>query len=143
MNLPRPPQDDDPIITQFKPIADQWKLTDENIYRIDPKTGQLILHNYCEYINTTSHEVYRYLIETKGCDVHVQDNDKTTPLHDPLSYFDPNKGGDITVLMYLLSQKGVNRDTKGYNGGTILYYACGNINNLNRNIQSIDRNHWL
>jgi ankyrin repeat protein len=130
MNLPRPPQDDDPIITQFKPIADQWKLTDENIYRIDPKTGQLILHNYCEYINTTSHEVYRYLIETKGCDVHVQDNLNRNPIYPALCSFDPNKGGDITVLMYLLNQENVNGNIKDKCGETLIHYACDNINTL-------------
>jgi hypothetical protein len=53
MNLPPPPQDDDPIITQFKPYYDQWELTDNNINRIGPETGHTILHNYCCYINTT------------------------------------------------------------------------------------------
>jgi hypothetical protein len=48
--LPPPPQDDDPIITQFTPVEGQWALIDENIKRIDPKTGHTILHNYCQHI---------------------------------------------------------------------------------------------
>jgi len=128
MNLPPPPQDDDPIITQFKPITDQWKLTDEDINRIDPETGHTILHNYCQHINTTPREVYQYLIETKGCDVNAQDKYNDTPVHDALRYFNPN--GDITVLMYLLTQMNVNANIKGQYGYTILHYACEKINHL-------------
>jgi len=127
---PPPPLDNDPIITQFRPVDDQWELNDTNINRIDPTTRYTILHNYCCYINTTPREVYRYLIETKGCDVNVQDNSKNTPIHDAFLFFDPNKGGDITVLHYLLSQKGVNVNIKGYNGYTLLHMACKRINRL-------------
>jgi ankyrin repeat protein len=128
MNLPPPPQDDNPIITQFRPVQGQWELTEDNINRIDPKTGSTILHNYCRHINTTPVEVWRYLIEVKGCDVNAQDNDKTTPVHNALRYFNPN--GDITILHYLLSQKGINANIKGYNGCTLLHSACQCINDL-------------
>jgi ankyrin repeat protein len=131
MNLPPPPpppQDDDPIITQFRPVDGQWELNDDNINRIDPETGETILHNYCEQINTTPREVYRYLIEVKGCDVNVQAKNNNTPLHDALRYFDPRNGGDINVLAYLIAQKGVNADIKGQYGYTILDIACININ---------------
>jgi ankyrin repeat protein len=133
MNLhppPPPPQDDDPIITQFKPVADQWGLNDENITLIDPETGQTILHNYCQHINTTPLEVYQYLIETKRCDVNAQDEDEYTPFHDALYYFDPRNGGDITALTYLINQKGVNGNTKDRNGNTLLHRACEKINRL-------------
>jgi len=67
MNLPPPPpQHDDPIITQFKPVNGQRELTDDNVKHIHPKTGETILHNYCRHINTTPIEVWRYLIEVKG-----------------------------------------------------------------------------
>jgi ankyrin repeat protein len=129
INLPPPPmQADDSIITQFKPVDGQWELNSNNIKRIDPQTGQTILHNYCQHINTTPLEVYRYLIETKGCDVNVQDKDKDTSLHNALRYFNPN--GDITVLTYLLSQRIVNVNTKGWNGYNLLHWACININAL-------------
>jgi len=105
MNLPPPPQDDDPIITQFKPVKGQWELNDENIQRVDPETGNTILHNYCKCINTTPVEVYRYLIETKGCDVNAQDKSKDTLLHWAVRYFNPNKGGDINVLTYHQSKE--------------------------------------
>jgi hypothetical protein len=127
MNLPPPPQDDDPIITQFKPIANQWELTDKNIKRVNPETGQTILHNYSLYLWTTPLEVYRYLIETKGCDVNARDNNNDTPLHDALCYFE---GGDTTVLMYLLTQTNINVNIKGRYGYTILHYARYNINRL-------------
>jgi ankyrin repeat protein len=97
---------------------------------MDPKTGHTILHNYCKYINTTPLEVYRYLIETKGCDVNVQDDDNDTPFHYAIRCFDPNDGGNITVLTYLLAQTNINVNTKGYNGNTLLHYACFEINTL-------------
>jgi ankyrin repeat protein len=130
MNLPPPPQGNDPIITQFIPVEGQWELTEDNINRIDPETGHTILYNYCFYINTTPREVYQYLIETKGCDVNVQDNYNTNPIYPALRSFDPNKGGDITVLMYLLNQENVNGNIKDKCGETLLHYACNNINNL-------------
>jgi ankyrin repeat protein len=130
MNLPPPPQGDDPIITQFKPVDRQWELNDENINRIDPTTGQTILHKYCQHINTTPLEVYRYLIETKGCDINLQDGYNDTPVHDAFCRFDPNAPGNITVLMYLLSQMNINANTRGCNGETLLHTVCENIKRL-------------
>jgi ankyrin repeat protein len=127
MNLPPPPQDDDPIITQFKPVNLQWELTDDNINRIDPENGHTILHNYWQNINTTPLEVYRYLIETKGCDINAQDKYKDTPLIYALRYVE---GGNIPVLTYLLSRKDVNANIKGKWRYTILHTACGNMNYL-------------
>jgi ankyrin repeat protein len=131
MNLPPPPQDDDPIITQFKPVYGQWELNDDNIKRIEPRTGHTILHNYCLYINTTPIEVYRYLIETLGFDVNVQDDDKNTPLHYALEDFHPGFGVDSIInLTYLLSQNGANGNIKNKKGHTLLHIACSNINKL-------------
>jgi ankyrin repeat protein len=130
MSLPPPPQGDDPIITQFKPVKGQWELNDENITRIDPRIGETILHNYCQHINTTPLGVWRYLIEVKGCDINAQNDNKNTPLYPALLCFDPSKGGDITVLMYLLSQKGINGNIKGQDDKKLLHYACFMINRL-------------
>jgi ankyrin repeat protein len=130
INLPPPPQDNDAIITQFKPVQGQWELADVNIKLIDQRSGETILHNYCKYINTTPLDVFKLLIDTKGCDVNAQDNYGDTPIHLAFRYFDPNKGGDINVLTYLLSQKGVNANIKGRNGNTILHHACDNINRI-------------
>jgi ankyrin repeat protein len=127
---PSPPQGDDPIITQFKPVEGQWELNDENITRIDSKTGHTILHNYWKYINTTPIEVYQYLIETKGCNINVQDNNNDTPLHLALCKFNPSGGRDINVLTYLINQKNINVSIKGENGSTLLHLACQQINNL-------------
>jgi ankyrin repeat protein len=138
MNLPPPPpppQHDNPTITQFKPVYDsQWDLSDENIKRIDPRTGRTILHNYCKFINTTPLEVYRYLIETRGCDVNVQDKDKDTPIHFALRCFDQNDGGDITVLTYLLTHNNINANVMGKYGNTLLHAACFEINTLTLDI---------
>jgi ankyrin repeat protein len=132
MNLPPPPppQDDNPIIAQFKPVDGQWELNDDNLKRIDPETGQTILHNYCEYINTTPIEIYEHLIQTKGCDINAQDKCIDTPLHLALACFNPDYGGDITVLTCLLNQVNINANIKGWRGSTLLHTACYNINKL-------------
>jgi ankyrin repeat protein len=130
MSLPPPPQSDDPIITQFKPVQGQWELNDDNIKRIDPKNGRTILHNYCFYINTTPLEVYKFLIEVKGCDINVQDNLNETPIYPALRFWDPNDGGNISVLIYLLTQTNINVNAKGWNGETLLHYVCQKINKL-------------
>jgi ankyrin repeat protein len=132
MNLPPPPpQGDDPIITQFKPVEGQWELTEDNINRIDPETGHTILHNYCFCIDTTPLEVYRFLIETKGCDINVRDDDKNTPIHSALDHFSPTEdGSNVTVLTYLLSHGNVNVNTKSQDGTSTLHAACMNINSL-------------
>jgi len=127
---PPPPQHDDPAITQFRPRWGQWELNDDNINRVDPKTGQTILHNYCKCINTTPLEVYRYLIETMGGDINAQDNNKNTPLHFAFHSFNPSWGGDIDVLMYLLNRKDVNVNIKGEDDTTLLHAACENIHEL-------------
>jgi len=131
MNLPSPLSHNDAIISQFKPVEDQWELTDTNIKRIDPETGQTILHNYCQYINTTPLAVYRHLIETLGCDVNVQDKCKDTPLMFALGHFSPTEdGGNISVLTYLLTHNGINANLKNQYGSTLLHLACEKINYL-------------
>jgi ankyrin repeat protein len=92
--------------------------------------GETLLHLACQHINYLPLDIFKVLIEKHGCDVNVQNKDNNTPLHQALRYFDPNKGGDIKVLHYLLSQKGVNCNIKGWNGYTLLHWACNNINNL-------------
>jgi ankyrin repeat protein len=131
MNLPPLPQgDDNPIITQFRPVHGQWELNDENIKRISPESGSTILHNCCVYINTTPVEVYRYLIKVKGCDINAQNHGKNTPLHYAIDSFNPNDGCDITVLHYLLTQTNVDVNIKGRGGYIILHRACQYINKL-------------
>jgi ankyrin repeat protein len=126
------PQDgsDNPIITQFKPGYGQWGLDDDNIKRIDPQTGKTILHNYCKYVNSTPIEVFKYLIETKGCDVNLLDNKLNTPLYYTFEEFKPNNGGNIATLIYLLNQNDVNVNIRGQNGHTLLHFACEKINIL-------------
>jgi ankyrin repeat protein len=129
IRLPPPPQTDDPIIMQFRPVTNQWELNDENINCIDPETGHTILHNYCRFVHTTPLAVYRYLIETLGCDVNAQDDNSDTPLHIALCHFNSNEGGgDITVLNYLLTQETVNANIRDDDGNTILHYVCKKIN---------------
>jgi ankyrin repeat protein len=132
VNLPPPPRDDDPIITQFKPVEGQWELTEDNIKHIDPETGETILLNYSQYIMTTPLAVYRYLIETKGCDVNIQNRYKYTPLRDAFNHFNPDNelGDSIAVLRYLLSQCSVEADIENEHDSTILHTACRYVNYL-------------
>jgi ankyrin repeat protein len=94
------------------------------------RLGRTLLHQACQKINSLPLEIFQHLIETLGCDVNAQDNNNETPLHHALYHFDPNKGDDITVLMYLLSQKGVTVNIKGLYDTTLLHIACININTL-------------
>jgi ankyrin repeat protein len=124
------PLDDDPIITQFKSVDGQWELNDEKIKRIDPDSGQTILHNYCKYIDSTPLAIFKYLIEVKGCDVNIQSKSRGTPIHLAFLYFDSNEGGDINILMYLINLEGIDVNMKDEDGRTILHYACCKINRL-------------
>jgi ankyrin repeat protein len=116
------------VVTQFKPVKYQWELNDENIKRIDPKTGETILHNYCKYINTTPLEVFKYLIEIKGCLINVKDKNGNPPPYYALHLFKPNS--DVNTLFYLLSQNGLGPKTKGKNDDSLLHQACLRINTL-------------
>jgi ankyrin repeat protein len=91
------------------------------------KSGGTILHYACDMINYLPFDVFKILIETMSCDVNAQDNHKDTPLHLAICYFDPNEGGNITVLTYLINQTKVHLDIKGKNGNTLLHYACEKI----------------
>jgi hypothetical protein len=122
------PLDDDPIITQFQPVNGQWELNGENIKRIDPKSGETILHNYCRHINSTPLPIFQYLIETKGCGITIQSKYRGTPIHVAFLYFNPNEGGDINTLKYLINLKGFDVNIKDNIGRTILHSACENIN---------------
>jgi ankyrin repeat protein len=124
------PLDDDPIITQFRPVTGQLKLNEANIKRIDPQSGETILHNYCQHINTTPHAIFRYLIEMKGGKITIQSKHRGTPIQYALCYFNSNEGGDIHTLMYLLNQEGIDVNTKSITGRTRLHHACENIDRL-------------
>jgi ankyrin repeat protein len=123
-----PPLDDDPIITEFKPIDGQWELNDENIKYVNPETGETILHNYCGCVDAMPLGVLRYLVETKGCDVNAVDKRGNTPIHDALVHC--NDSSDMSILSYLLRQNGVNANTKNENGYNLLHQACFNVNSL-------------
>jgi hypothetical protein len=68
------------------------------------------------------------LIETHGADVSIRDIYEDTPIYVALRHFDPNYGGDITVLTYLINQKAVNVNIQDRVGHNLLHYAC--INNI-------------
>jgi ankyrin repeat protein len=107
-----PPLDNDPIITQFNPVEGQWELNDDNINRIDPQTGETILHNYCKHINSTPVEVFKLLVETKHCDINALNDNHNTPLHIAFSSFYFDHGASADVLTYLLHQDNVNVNIK-------------------------------
>jgi ankyrin repeat protein len=70
------------------------------------------------------------LIETLGYDFNAQNKDKDTPLHLAFHCLNPRNGGDISVLRYLLTQKGINGNIVGKHGDTLLHHACKHINIL-------------
>jgi len=92
--------------------------------------GYTLLHRACININHLPLEIFKFLIETMGCDVNAQSTYNYIPLHHALRFFNPNDGGEITVLMYLLGHEAVNGNTKSRNGYTLLHIACENINYL-------------
>jgi ankyrin repeat protein len=71
------------------------------------------------------------LIETHGGDVNVQDKNKNTPLHVAFEYFNPNDGGDIAVLTYLINQNNADVNIKNCKGHNMLLLAL--INNFELN----------
>jgi ankyrin repeat protein len=108
-----------------------YLLSQNNINaNIKDEHGRTLLHTACDNINKFPLDILKVLIETHGGDVNVQDDDKYTPFHNALYYFDPNQGGDITVLRYLLTQKNINVNIRGRCSSTLLHYACDNINSL-------------
>jgi ankyrin repeat protein len=125
-----PPEDNDPIITQFKHVRGQWELTDENIKRIDPQTGETILHNYCKHINTTPLAIFRLLIETKGCDVNLQDGKNDTPIHIAFKNFKLQNNSNINVLVYVLLQEGIDVNLHDESRSTLVHLVCRHINTL-------------
>jgi ankyrin repeat protein len=120
--------DTNPIITQFRPREGQWELTEDNINRVDPDTKQTILHNYCQYIDSTPLEVFEYLIKIKGCDINLQDGDNDTPVHIAFWRIQPND--DINILTYFLHLNDINVNIRGQYGFTLLHCVCTNINTL-------------
>jgi ankyrin repeat protein len=92
--------------------------------------GDLSLHIACSNINKLPIEIFKFLIETHGFDVNVQDEINNTPIHYALGCFDPRNGGDITALTYLLTQTNLNVDIKDGSGETLFEIACDNINSL-------------
>jgi ankyrin repeat protein len=116
-------------IPRFTPTDGQWELIDDNIQRVDPRTGRTILHNYCKFINTTPIDVFKFLLETKNVDITSEDDEGNQPLFLALDQFEQDKG-DVNALMYLLHQGGIDINFKGEYDYTLFHIACQNINSL-------------
>jgi ankyrin repeat protein len=104
-------------ITVLAYLLSQGKV-DVNIKN---QQGDPLLHYVRKKIDKLPLEIFKLLIETISSDVNKQDIGKDTPLQNVLHSFNPKQGGDITVLIYLLSQGKVD---------PLLHYACKNINIL-------------
>jgi ankyrin repeat protein len=126
MNL-LPNNDSKSIITKFKPAIGQWGLTEDNITRIDPETGGNILHNYCQFIGSTPIEVFDYLILTRRVDLNLIDKNDGIPFYYALSHTNPFNNDHVAVLTHLLSQSGLNVNTKCKYGYTLLHWVCLNL----------------
>jgi ankyrin repeat protein len=116
----------------FKPHNDDISVLQylSNQTNTKGKRDDTLLHYACEKINKLSLDVFKLLIEKHGCDVNAQNNNNDTPIHLAFRCFDPNDGGDITVLTYLINQPKVHVNIKGKDGNTILHYACEKIHDL-------------
>jgi ankyrin repeat protein len=109
-----------------------YLLTQEGIdVTIKGRTGYSLLHVACQSINHLSLDVFKYLIETKGCDINVQDNHTCTPFFYAIFHFNQH-GNDndddddrvATILTYLFDQKNLNTHSHDFNGRTLLHFAC-------------------
>jgi ankyrin repeat protein len=94
------------------------------------KNGDTFLHMVCQRISILPLEVFQHLIETVGCDVNALNNDKNTPIHVAFHSFNPHSVGDIAVLTYLFSQKGIDGNIKDRHGDTLLQRAFKRISIL-------------
>jgi ankyrin repeat protein len=92
---------------------------------IKGENGRTLLHTACRKIDTIPLEIYKLLIETLGGDVNVQDDYDNTPIHSALGRCNPRRGDEITILMYLLTQK-------SKDGYTMLHDVCFNINKIRK-----------
>jgi ankyrin repeat protein len=96
---------------------------------IKNQDGSTLLHLACNNINALPLDVFKYLIETKGYDVNVQDNKDATPIHLAIRCF-RNKHGDVNILTYLLKQNNFNVKLKDSFNRTLLHQACVNMENI-------------
>jgi ankyrin repeat protein len=108
-----------------------YLLAQKNIdFNVKDRTGSTLLHYSCFNVNKLPLDVFKYLIETKGCDVNAKGQDKLTPLHNALRCFKSSHNGDTTVLTYLLNQNSFNPNINGQLNGDLLHHACQNISTL-------------
>jgi ankyrin repeat protein len=109
----------------------QYLLSQKGINgNIKGQFGSTLLHYACGNINKLPLEIFKVLIERIGCDVNAQNNFKINSLHYSINSFNPDIGGDIEVLTYLLTQKNVIVNIKCNSGSTLLHYACEKVNKL-------------
>jgi ankyrin repeat protein len=91
---------------------------------IEDYNGCTLLHWACLRINAHPIDLFRLLIETHDLDVNQHDIDNETPLYKALDNFNPNYGGDITSLAYLINQQNVNVNAKYKRDRSLLHLAC-------------------
>jgi ankyrin repeat protein len=96
---------------------------------IKGRYGYTLLHWACLNINSLPVTIFKCLIETKGGDFSLRDDEINTPLYYALERF-KLRYGNIAALNYLLSLDGVDINIKGQNNRTLLHIACFNINQL-------------
>jgi hypothetical protein len=112
-------------------IVNNWKLTDELIQRIDPKTGRTVLHHYCNLVNIIPIKIFQYLIDIKLCGfINTQDELGCTPFHYAIQEFNPTYGGSINTLLYLLKQDSIDINCTNFCGRSLLHLACQYLNTL-------------
>jgi ankyrin repeat protein len=91
---------------------------------IKGQNGHTLFHLACKHINKLTVDIFKLLIETLGADVNILNNHQGSPIYYAFLHFNPNKGGDITVLTYLINQTNVHLNINGQNSYTLLHLPC-------------------
>jgi ankyrin repeat protein len=97
---------------------------------ITDEFGCTVLHSACKKVNVLPLDTFKYLIDIRGGNINLQDDDNDSPIRYAFSHFDSNKGGDINILMYLINLKNIDVNIRGYIGHTLLHLACSNVNRM-------------
>jgi ankyrin repeat protein len=86
--------------------------------------GATLLHFACSFVNDLPLDVFKYLIEKKGCVMNPGDKDKLPPLCSAFIYLKPDNRDVIHVLSYLINQALINVNFANQNSYTPLHFAC-------------------
>jgi ankyrin repeat protein len=94
------------------------------------ETGFTLLHVACQKINALPLDVFKFMVETKGANINLQDKFQNTPLCSLFQSIQLIQDGKVSILTYLLSQSNIDVEIKNITGNALLHLACNEINKL-------------